>query len=128
MSETGSLPVETRIWPTASYVNQYKQSLKDPEALWSSIGKRLIWRKNWDKVLSWDPPFARWYTGGELNASENVLDRHVTTWRRNKAAYLWEGEPGDRRTVTYQELFQSTSQFAAVLQKLGVGKGDAVAL
>src|SRR5712691_4592782 len=128
MSETGSLPVNTRVWPAARYLDYYKQSLKNPEAFWGEVGKRLTWRKSWNRVLKWDPPFAHWFEGGELNASENALDRHTTTWRKNKAAYLWEGEPGDRRTITYQEMFRSTNQFASVLQKLGVKKSDTVAL
>ncbi len=128
MSETGSLPVNTRVWPAARYLDHYKESLKNPEAFWGEVGKRLNWRKSWDQVLKWDPPFAHWFVGGELNASENALDRHMTTWRKNKAAFYWEGEPGDKRTITYQELFRSTNQFATVLQKLGVSKGDAVAL
>jgi len=128
MSETGGLPVDTKVWPAARYLDHYKQSIKNPEALWSEIGRRLTWRKGWDSVLNWNYPFAKWFVGGELNASENALDKHSSTWRRNKAAYLWEGEPGDRRTITYQELLRSTNQFASVLQRLGVGKGDAVAL
>ena len=128
MSETGGLPVDTKVWPAARYLDYYKQSIKNPEALWSEIGRRLTWRKGWDNVLSWNYPFAKWFVGGELNASENALDKHSSTWRRNKAAYLWEGEPGDRRTITYQELLRSTNQFASALQKLGVGKGDTVAL
>ncbi len=95
MSETGGLPVDTKVWPAARYLDHYKQSIKNPEALWSEIGRRLTWRKGWDSVLNWNYPFARWFVGGELNASENALDKHSSTWRRNKAAYLWEGEPGD---------------------------------
>jgi acetyl-CoA synthetase len=128
MSETDNLPVNTRIWPASRYVDYYKESLKNPEAFWADVGKRLIWRKSWNRVLKWDPPFAHWFEGGELNASENALDRHMTTWRKNKAAYYWEGEPDDRRTITYQELFRATNQFASVLQNLGVTKGDTVAL
>ncbi len=71
MSETGSLPVDTRVWPAARYLDHYKQSIRNPEALWGEMGRRLLWRKSWDKVLRWDPPFAQWFVGGELNASEN---------------------------------------------------------
>ncbi len=128
MSETANLPVDTRVSPIAHYLGIHKKSLENPDQVWEDAGRRLTWRKNWDTVLEWKPPFARWFVGGELNASENVLDRHMTTWRRNKAAYLWEGEPGDRRTITYQELYQATNQFASVLQGFGLKKGDTVAI
>lgn len=110
------------------YLAQHQQSLRDIESFWAEIARRLSWHRGWDQVLNWDPPFARWFVGGQLNASQNSLDGHMKTWRKNKAAFLWEGEPGDRRTVTYQELYRATNQFASVLQQLGVKKGDAVAL
>lgn len=121
MTETANRPVQR-------YLAQHQQSLRDIESFWAEIARRLSWHRGWDQVLNWDPPFARWFVGGQLNASQNSLDRHMKTWRKNKAAFLWEGEPGDRRTVTYQELYRATNQFASVLQQLGVKKGDAVAL
>ena len=82
----------------------------------------------WTQVLDWQPPHARWFVGGQINASVNCLDRHVRTARRNKAAIIWEGEPGDRRTLTYFDLHRQVNQFANVLKSLGARKGDRVAL
>ena len=82
----------------------------------------------WTQVLDWQPPHANWFVGGKLNVSANCLDRHVRTARRNKAALIWEGEPGDRRTLTYFDLHRQVCQFANVLKSLGVKKGDRVAL
>jgi acetyl-CoA synthetase len=84
--------------------------------------------RKWDKVLDWQPPHAKWFVGGKLNASANCVDRHVIGPRRNKAAIIWEGEPGDRRTLTYYDLFRDVSTFANVLKSLGVKKGDRVAI
>ncbi len=128
MPREASLPTEMKIWPTSRYLSIYAESLGNTDKLWSEIGLKLKWRKGWQKVLEWDPPFAKWFVGAELNASENVLDRHVVTWRKNKIAYYWEGEPGDRRAVTYAELYRETNRFAGVLQELGVHKGDIVAI
>ena len=77
----------------------------------------------WSQVLDWSPPHAKWFVGGKLNVSANCLDRHVRTWRRNKAAFIWEGEPGDRRTLTYFDLYREVCQFANVLKSLGVPQG-----
>jgi acetyl-CoA synthetase len=82
----------------------------------------------WDEVLRWTPPRAEWFVGGKLNASLNCVDRHLRTWRRNKAALIWEGEPGDRRTLTYRDLYREVNQFADVLRRLGVRRGDRVAI
>ncbi len=109
-------------------MSQHAESLRDTDKLWSEISWKLFWRKGWQQVLKWNPPFAHWFVGGELNASENALDRHMQSWRKNKVAYYWEGEPGDRRVVTYAELYRETNRFASVLRQLGVGKGDTVAL
>jgi acetyl-CoA synthetase len=100
----------------------------DPEAFWARMAEELHWFKKWDKVLQWEPPHAEWFLGGELNISYNCLDRHLTTWRRNKAALIWEGEPGDKRTLTYQQLHTEVCKFANVLKQAGVSKGDRVAL
>jgi acetyl-CoA synthetase len=99
-----------------------------PDEFWARMAEELHWYKKWDKVLQWDPPHAQWFVGGKLNISYNCLDRHLSTWRRNKAALIWEGEPGDMRTLTYQQLHTEVSRFANVLKKLGVQKGDRVAL
>jgi len=106
----------------------YTRAARNPEAFWASFAKELVWSRPWKKALVWDPPHARWFVGGRINASVNCLDRHLATATRNKAAILWEGEPGDRRTLTYAQLHRETSKFANVLKKLGVRKGDRVTL
>src|SRR5687768_12997564 len=103
----------------------YRQAAKDPEAFWAGFAKELEWIKPWSKVLDWNPPDAKWFVGGKLNASANCLDRHIRTARRNKAAFIWEGEPGDRRTLTYFDLYRQDCQFANVLKSLGVKIGRA---
>src|SRR6266852_7207722 len=104
MSDAPKLPVTSTYQPKDRYLSLLKDSLRDPESFWSNIASQLVWHRRWDKVLKWDPPFAQWFVGGTLNASENAVDLHVKSWRKNKAAYLWEGENGERRTITYGEL------------------------
>jgi len=104
------------------------QAQADPDAFWARMAGELDWFKKWDKVLEWKAPHAQWFVGGELNISYNCLDRHLATWRRNKAALIWEGEPGEQRTITYQQLHQEVCKFANVLKGAGVVKGDRVAL
>src|SRR5258705_8757754 len=99
-----------------------------PEGLWARMAEELHWFKEWDTVLNWQPPHAEWFVGGKINISDNCLDRHLGTWRRNKAALIWEGEPGDQRTLTYQQLHSEVCKFANVLKRSGVEKGDRVAL
>jgi acetyl-CoA synthetase len=106
----------------------YRDADQDPEAFWARMAGELEWSRPWDQVLDWQPPHAKWFVGGQLNISVNCLDRHVRGARRNKAALIWEGEPGDRRTLTYFDLFRQVSAFANVLKALGVEKGDRVAL
>jgi acetyl-CoA synthetase len=106
----------------------YARAAADPEAFWAGFARELDWMQPWTTVLEWKPPHARWFLGGRLNISANCLDRHVRTAHRNKAAIIWEGEPGDRRTLTYFDLYRQVSQFANVLKSLGVKKGDRVAL
>jgi acetyl-CoA synthetase len=106
----------------------YTDAARDPEAFWASFASELEWSRPWNTVLDWQPPHARWFVGGTINASVNCLDRHVQGPRRNKAALIWEGEPGDRRTLTYFDLHRQVSTFANVLKSLGVAKGDRVAL
>ena len=105
-----------------------KDASADPEAFWSSMAEELHWFKKWDTVLKWDPPHAEWFGGGRLNISYNCLDRHLATSRRDKVALLWEGEPGDQRTLTYQQLHAEVCRFANVLKRQGVQQGDRVAL
>ena len=106
----------------------YARAAKDPEAFWAGFAKELDWIAPWSKVLDWNPPDAKWFVDGKINVSANCLDRHARSWRRNKAAFIWEGEPGDRRTLTYFDLYRQVCQFANVLKSLGVTKGDRVAL
>jgi len=106
----------------------YADAERDPEAFWARFAGELEWSRPWDRVLDWRPPHAKWFVGGTINASVNCLDRHVRGPRRNKAALIWEGEPGDRRTLTYFDLYRQVSTFANVLKSLGVRKGDRVAI
>jgi acetyl-CoA synthetase len=106
----------------------YAEAERDPEAFWARFARELEWSKPWTRVLDWQPPHAKWFVGGQLNASVNCLDRHLRGARRNKAAIVWEGEPGDTRTLTYHDLHREVSKFANVLKSRGVGKGDRVAL
>jgi len=110
----------------AQYKKLYNQSIHDPEKFWGTMADELTWYKKWSKVLRWKLPFAEWFVGGKINVSVNCLDRHLTTWRKNKAAIIWEGEPGDTRTLTYADLHREVCQCANVLKKLGVVKGDRV--
>ena len=101
----------------------------DPEKFWARMAEsELHWFKPWDTVLKWEAPHAEWFAGGRINISYNCLDRHLKTWRRNKAALIWEGEPGETRTFTYQQLHSEVCRFANVLKKIGVQRGDRVAL
>jgi len=106
----------------------YERAAADPEAFWAGFAAELEWMRPWTQVLDWQPPHAKWFVGGQLNASVNCLDRHVRTSRRNTAALIWEGEPGDRRTLTYWDLYRQVCQCANVLKSLGVQKGDRVAI
>ncbi len=105
-----------------------QQAQDDPEGFWASMAKELDWFKPWEKVLEWTPPFAKWFVGGRTNIAHNCLDRHLTTARKNKAAIIWEGEPGDERILTYQALHREVCKFANVLKQIGVKTGDRVAI
>jgi acetyl-CoA synthetase len=106
----------------------YVRAAADPQAFWAEWARKLEWFEPWREVLEWTPPHSRWFVGGKLNATYNCLDRHLGGWRRNKAALIWEGEPGDTRTYTYWDLHREVSKFANVLKSLGVRKGDRVAI
>jgi acetyl-CoA synthetase len=106
----------------------YERAAADAQAFWAEQARELEWFAPWETVLEWEPPHARWFTGGKLNAAYNCLDRHVSTARRNKAAIVWEGEPGDERVLTYWDLQREVGKFANVLKRLGVAKGDRVAI
>jgi acetyl-CoA synthetase len=137
MSEIDALLREDRTFPPSeewrkqANINDpavYERAARDPEGFWADQARELEWMQPWEKVLVWHPPYAQWFVGGKLNASANCIDRHVRTARRNKAALIWEGEPGDRRTLTYWDLYREVSSFANVLKSLGVKRGDRVAL
>jgi acetyl-CoA synthetase len=137
MSEIDALMTEDRrfppseAWRTSAHVTDpaiYETAARDPESFWAGFARELEWIQPWKKVLEWHPPHAKWFVGGQLNVSANCLDRHVRGARRNKAALVWEGEPGDRRTLTYWDLYRQVSAFANVLKSLGVKRGDRVAL
>ncbi|HEX9759209.1 MAG TPA: acetate--CoA ligase [Nitrospiria bacterium] len=110
------------------YERMAKKAEKDPKAFWAKMAKELDWFKTWKKVLEWKFPFAKWFVGGRINVSFNCIDRHLKGWRKNKAAIIWEGEPGDHRMLTFQDLHREVCRFSNVLKKLGVRKGDRVAL
>jgi len=112
------------------YKDVYQWSIKDPEGFWGEMAEQLDWYKKWDKVLVDDFKEGKheWFVGGKLNVCQNCLDRHVRTWRRNKAALIWEGDIGDRRILTYQQLYREVNKFANVLKKHGVKKGDRVSI
>ena len=118
-------------WKARALANDERISERaaaDPEQFWAGFASELEWMQPWSRVLDWNSPHAKWFVGGKLNVSANCLDRHVRTARRNKAAIMWEGEPGDKRTLTYFELHRQVCQFANVLRSLSVRKGDRVAL
>jgi acetyl-CoA synthetase len=122
--------------PTAEFRRQanvsdpsvYEKAARDPEKFWAEQARELDWIKPWDKVLEWKPPHAKWFIGGKLNVAANCVDRHVNGKRAKKTALIWEGEPGDSRTLTYADLHREVQQFANVLKDLGVRKGDRVAI
>ena len=111
------------------YQALYDKAKADPQAFWAELAtQELDWFQKWDAVLDWQPPFAKWFVNGKINISYNCLDRHLTTWRKNKAALIWEGEPGDSRTLTYAQLHREVCQMANVIKDLGVQKGDRVGI
>jgi acetyl-CoA synthetase len=137
LKEIEALLVEERTFdPPREFVQRanvkdpkvYEEARRDPEGFWASFARELEWFKPWRKVLEWNPPYAKWFVGGKINASYNCLDRHIKGPRKNKAAIIWEGEPGDTRTLTYFELYREVNKFANVLKGLGIKKGDRVAI
>ncbi|MBC8102483.1 MAG: acetate--CoA ligase [Cytophagales bacterium] len=128
---------ETRLFPpsaaftTAANVSDpgvYERAAADPQAFWAEWAGKLDWISPWRTVCEWTPPHAKWFVGGKLNISANCLDRHITSARRNKAAIIFEGEPGDSRVLTYQDLWREVNQFAGALKGLGIRKGDRVTI
>jgi acetyl-CoA synthetase len=122
-------PPEFAAQANASDPEVYERADADPETWWASWAEKLEWMKPWDEVLDWsDPPFAKWFVGGTLNASANCLDRHVDAGAGDRVAFYWEGEDATRKEVTYADLLDSTQRFANVLRDLGVGRGDVVGI
>ncbi len=123
-----SLPTGLRMWPFKRYAEMHRRSLEDPNGFWSEQARKLDWYKTWDRVLDWNPPYARWFVGGRLNACYQCVDRHVKTWRRSKVAIYWEGENGETRVLSYSTLFREVNRYASALKQIGVKKGDRIAL
>jgi acetyl-CoA synthetase len=117
---------QARVKSLADYEALYERAAKDPDGFWAEIAKGLHWFSPWTKVLDWQAPWAKWFIGGTTNLAYNCLDRFLGTARRNKAALIWEGEPGDSRILTYQQLHREVCRFANVLERLGVKAGDRV--
>ena len=134
LQETRSFPPpadfarKAHISSEAQYQQMWNQAKDDPAGFWGELAGNLHWFKKWDHVLQGEMPETKWFVGGKINASYNCLDRHLTTWRKNKAAIIWEGEPGDSRVLTYQDLHREVCKFANVLKKLGITTGDRVTL
>ncbi len=119
--DENTLPTTSRIFPVNRYFDFQRRSLENIEEFWAKTAKENItWFKTWDKILDWNIPFAKWFVGGKLNVSYNCVDRHLDSPNRNKVAYYWEGEKGDTRTLSYQDLFSEVNKFASVLKELGV--------
>ncbi|HIA04112.1 MAG TPA: acetyl-coenzyme A synthetase, partial [Myxococcales bacterium] len=139
-SEISSHLVENRVFPAPAsfaagavvdsdkYADWVRQGRENPEQYWAEAAEDLVWKKKWDQVLEWNQPHAKWFLGGKLNATDSCLDQHTKTWRKNKAALIWEGEPGDTRTLTYQQLYDAVCTFAGALRAQGVQEGDRVAI
>jgi acetyl-CoA synthetase len=130
LQERRSFPPPKSFKKSANMRNSglFAKAKKDPKGFWTQAAKELEWFKPWKKVLEWDTPWAKWFIGGKLNASYNCIDRHVKAGRGNKAAIIWEGEPGDERVLTYRDVWREVNKFANVLKKLGVKRGDRVAI
>jgi acetyl-CoA synthetase len=123
--EIGKIKISVR--PGMRLEKTSKQALTEPK-FWADQARNLVWSKEWDRILDWQPPFAKWFVGGQLNASANCLDRHVKTDTKNKTAIIWEGESGETRTLSYFQLYRQVNKFANVLKSLGVRKGDRVTI
>ena len=96
------------------------------EVFWKQEANKIPWFKDWDQLLEWKKPFAKWFIGGELNASYVCLDQHINSWRKNKVAFYWENEEGETVALTYLQLYQKVNRFASALKNIGVKKGDKI--
>ena len=128
LSEQRRFPPPAGFAAQANGTRALYDAARDPEAFWAEQARALTWIRPWDRVLEWTPPHAKWFVGGVLNVSANCLDRHLAGALRNKAAIVWEGEPGDRRVLTYWDLAREVRRAANALKQLGVHKGDRVAI
>ncbi len=117
---------QARVSSMEQYESMYKESIEQPDMFWAREADELKWQQPWDKVLKWNAPYAEWFKGSKLNVCENAVDRHIEEGRGNKAAIIWEGEPGDTRTITYRQLQKEVSRFANMLLKKGVKAGERV--
>ncbi len=137
MNEIDALLTENRKFPPSPEFRRaavisddaiYQRATRDSDAFWAEQAKALHWFKPWKTICEWKPPHSKWFVGGRINVSYNCVDRHIDGPLRNKAALIWEGEPGDRRTLTYWDLYVEVRKFANVLRTLGVKRGDRVAI
>ncbi|MEO5580848.1 MAG: acetate--CoA ligase [Gemmatimonadaceae bacterium] len=130
LQETRKFPPSDEFRAAARVASEsiYAEAAADREGYWAAKAAELEWVRPWDRVLQWKPPHAQWFIGGRLNASVNCVDRHLKGARRDAPALIWEGEPGDTRTLTFADLHDEVSRFGNVLRSLGVGRGDRVAI
>ncbi len=130
LDEERIFPAPERFKQSAQFIDPsiYAKANQDFQAFWAEAAQELHWIQPWETVLEWNAPFAKWFVGGKLNVSYNCVDRHAKTWRRNKAAIIWEGETGEERVLTYGDLYREVNKFANVLKKLGIQKGDRVTI
>jgi acetyl-CoA synthetase len=124
-----ALARDAHIQSLAEYEALYEKAKADPAAFWAELAEQeLDWFKPWDTVLDWQPPYAKWFNGGKINITYNCLDRHLRTERKDKPALIWEGEPGETKTLTYAQLHQEVCKMANVLKDMGITKGDRVGI
>ncbi len=134
LKETRSFPpsaefvAQAHVKGQAEYDALWQRAATDTEGFWAEQAESLCWFKKWDKVLEWNEPFSKWFVGGKINVSHNCVDRHLDGPRKNKAAIIWEGEPGDVRVLRYQDLHREVSRFANGLKKIGIKPGDRVTI
>ncbi len=125
---TATFSQQAHVKSMAEYERLYAAAEKNPEKYWSEVASQYHWFKKWRKVLEWKAPYSKWFIGGQTNICYNALDVHLSTWRKNKAAIIWEGENGDQRVLTYGQLHREVSKLGNALKKRGIKKGDRVAI
>ena len=125
---TAEFVAQANIKGPAEYEKLWKRAADDPDGFWAEQAESLTWFKKWTKVLEWNAPFSKWFVGGKINACYNCVDRRLTGPRKDKAAIIWEGEPGDTRVLTYQDLHREVCKFANALKKIGIKPGDRVTI